>query len=137
MTLNEWQARARAFTRSSQLLLQGGEHSSAYHLCGLAVECALKAKIARGFRANDFPERKFVEKIHTHNLNELLKLAQLTQALDLEEQTSATFRAYWNTVRGWDIESRYKVWTPAEANGMVETATKRGTGVLAWIRQHW
>jgi len=136
MTRKEWQERAKAFARSSQLLLQGGEHSAAYYLSGVAVECALKAKIANAFRANDFPDKTFVGKIHTHNLSELVKLAQLSQALD-SECASPTFRNYWNTVKAWDIESRYKAWMPTEAKEMIEAATKRGTGILPWIGRHW
>jgi hypothetical protein len=121
------------------LLLTGGEHDTAYYLSGVAVECALKAKIASAFNRHDLPDKNFVLQIYNngHKLAELVKLAQLTAVLAAEERASGAFRAYWSTVKAWDVDSRYKSWTPAEATNMVTAVTNRGTGVLAWIRRHW
>lgn len=121
------------------MLLNNGEHDAAYYMSGIAVECALKAKIASAFRANDLPDKNFVNQIYSngHRLGELVKLGQLAAALEAEEQASAAFRAYWNTVKAWDVDSRYKFWTSAEATNMVIAVTRGKTGVLAWIRRHW
>ncbi|MBZ9844703.1 HEPN domain-containing protein [Mesorhizobium sp. CA5] len=139
MIRDDWREKSKVFARSAQLLLRSGEHDTAYYLSGLAVECALKAKIASSFRANDLPEKNFVNQIYGngHKLSELVKLGQLAAALTAEEQASAAFRAYWNTVKAWEVESRYKFWTAAEATNMVTAVTHRRTGVLAWIRRHW
>ncbi|WFP76996.1 HEPN domain-containing protein [Mesorhizobium sp. WSM4906] len=139
MTRDEWRRKSRTFAQSARLLLNGAEYDTAYYLSGVAVECALKAKIASAFRANDLPDKNFVHQIYSngHKLSELVKLGQLATALTAEEQASAAFRAYWNTVKAWDVDSRYKTWTPAEAASMVTAVTNRGTGVLAWIRRHW
>jgi hypothetical protein len=106
---------------------------------GIAVECALKAKIASLFRANDVPEKKFVEDFYRegHNLIKLINLARFENLLAAEEQAHAAFRANWATVRTWTIDSRYKAWSQVEATDMVRAATQRGNGVLSWIRRHW
>ena len=43
----------------------------AYYLAGYAIECALKACIAKATRRYDFPDRKKVDASHTHDLREL------------------------------------------------------------------
>ena len=42
-------------------LLQLGLFDGAYYLAGFPVECALKARIAKGTRQCEFPERNKVE----------------------------------------------------------------------------
>jgi hypothetical protein len=125
--------------RSATTLLDNARYDLAYHAIGIAVECALKAKIATLFRANDVPEKKLVEAFYNqgHDLAKLVGLAQLGALLTAEEQASATFRTNWATVKAWTNESRYKSWSHAEATALVKAATQRGTGVLSWIRRHW
>lgn len=139
MTRKEWQRKSAVFAQSAKALLEVGQHDSAYYLAGLAMECALKAKIATRFRANDIPAKNVVLEIYNngHNLTKLIALANLETALSAEERANAIFRASWNTAKTWTVDSRYVTWSPAEASDMVSAVTKRGTGVLAWIRQHW
>jgi len=61
----------------AKLLAQQGYPSGAYYLTGYAIECALKARIAGQFRANEIPDKGFINRIYTHNLTELLELAGL------------------------------------------------------------
>lgn len=139
MKRKEWQGKALTHSRSAKLLLSSGHYDTAYYLSGLAIECALKAKIAAQFKANDLPDKSLVLQIYNngHRLAELIKLAQLAPALAAQERANVGFRAYWSTVKAWEIDARYKTWSLAEARDMVEASTKRGTGVLAWIKQHW
>jgi len=137
MKRKDWQEKARGYSKSARTLLRERDHSSAYYLSGIAVECALKAKIAKRFRAGEIPNDKLVRKIYTHDLTELVGLAQLDDALAANERADLAFRALWNTVKLWNIDSRYKSWTAAEATEMVEAATKRRSGVLAWIKRYW
>ena len=61
----------------AKLLARSGHPSGAYYLAGYAIECALKAHIAAQFKENQIPNKKFVDKIYTHNLRDLIKLAGL------------------------------------------------------------
>ncbi|MDX8441853.1 hypothetical protein [Mesorhizobium australafricanum] len=139
MTRGEWRRRADAFARSASTLLLNAHHDTAYHLAGIAVECALKAKIATRFKANDIPDNALVSKIYDrgHKLEQLVILAKLDAEILREQSASADFRANWETVKTWDISSRYKAWSQAEASEMVDAVTRLRTGVLAWIKRHW
>ena len=68
--------------RESKALLSAGFAEGAYYLAGYAVECALKACIAKRTREHDFPEKKQVNDSHTHDLGKLLNLAELKDELD-------------------------------------------------------
>lgn len=139
MTRTEWQRKARDFATSARTLLLNGQYDGAYYLAGLAVECALKARIARRFRANAIPDKKLVADIYRegHQIGRLVIHAELTGLLDTEVRRSAEFEANWIIVRAWDIDARYKHWSAVQARDMVESVTKRGTGMLSWIGRHW
>jgi HEPN domain-containing protein len=137
MNRKDWKAQAEEHSKSAKVLLREGQYSSAYYIAGLAVECALKAKICRSIKRGDWPEKTFVNDIHVHDLMKLMRHAQLDQQRDAQEKRSVQFRLYWNTVKDWKVESRYQLWSDAEARDMVEAVTKRGSGVLTWIRKHW
>jgi HEPN domain-containing protein len=65
--------------REAKILLDAGEFDGAYYLAGYAVECALKACILK--RLSDYwpdeSDRKMLEKCYTHDLEHLLKAADL------------------------------------------------------------
>ena len=137
MTRKEWKKQAEAHCAAAKALLEQGQYGVAYHVAGLAIECALKAKIATAFKASTWPTKKFVNDIHTHDLPALVKQAGLDASRLKQEGTSPAFRVYWNTVKGWTVESRYKDWSAAEARDMVEAVSKKSVGVLAWIKRNW
>ncbi|MDQ6433315.1 hypothetical protein RB623_04540 [Mesorhizobium sp. LHD-90] len=139
MTREEWKARSRAFERSAATLLANAHYDMAYHLAGIAVECALKARIAALFRSNDLPDKNLVDDIYRngHNLAALAKLAGLGIDLAAQEAVSIAFRENWATVRAWSINSRYVASTQQEATNMMNAVARRGTGVLPWIRHRW
>jgi HEPN domain-containing protein len=69
--------------KEAKALLAAGFPEGAYYLAGYAVECALKACIARKTQEFDFPEKKRVNDSHTHDLGKLLVLAGLSEDLQL------------------------------------------------------
>ena len=52
----------------------------AYYLAGYAVECGLKACIAKGYGPESWPEKRFVLECHTHDIFALIRLAGLEPA---------------------------------------------------------
>ncbi|MBZ5610157.1 MAG: DNA-binding protein [Acidobacteriia bacterium] len=131
------------FQRLSQLraneatvLAKGGKEQGAYYLAGFAIECALKACIAKKTRKHDFPDNKYAAKVYTHDLSELLKLAELDKPLDRDVKTNLRLAAYWGVVKVWNVDSRYET---ARLNGkdMVAAVTSPTDGVLQWIKQYW
>jgi hypothetical protein len=70
----------------AKVLLGARRWSAAHYLAGYAVECALKACIAKLMKPEEFPDRSFAEKCWTHNLPQLLGLAGLKTDLDTAMQ---------------------------------------------------
>jgi len=136
MNRADLQRLSNARIREAKILFAAGEYSGAYYLAGYAVECALKACFAKGIKRYDFPDRDGAGKIFTHKLRELIKLAKLNNELAQAEDANAQFASGWNTVCQWTEESRYSVWTKADAEGILDAIMRRD-GVLPWIKRHW
>jgi hypothetical protein len=129
---------AQARLVDAQVLLRARRYVGAYYLAGYAVEAALKACIARQFRAATIPDKGSVDKLYVHNLVALVRFANLVDALDAERRRDSLFGAHWQTVQGWSAESRYLLTQPAiEAHNMVDGVADRAHGVLRWLKQHW
>jgi len=123
----------------AKLLAGSGHPSGAYYLAGYAIECALKAHIAALFKENQIPDRKFVDKIHTHNLRDLIKLAGLESQLDRARESDLVFGQKWTVVEGWTEQSRYEIWTNEAASAMIDAVagTPEAEGVLQWLISRW
>ena len=63
----------------------------AYSLAGYAVECALKAVIAGLNNQHDWPEKRFVNDCHTHDILDLVRLARLAGVREAEVATNPAF----------------------------------------------
>ena len=118
-------------------LLASGRPSGAYYLAGYAIECALKAKIAAEFRAETIPSLSLVRDIYTHDLNKLLNLSGLRDALEADMEENANLKECWTTITGWSEQARYETWTVEIAEAMVEAVEADGEGLLPWLRTRW
>jgi HEPN domain-containing protein len=120
-------------------LLAGGRWAGAYYLAGYAVECGLKACIMAHVEASGaiFQDRKFSEKCWTHDLEELLKLANLKPTLDADTAANAALSVNWTAARDWTETSRYEQKTQPEAQAMYDAIANHPDGMLPWIRIRW
>ena len=133
----ELQDLARIRLAEAKALLSAGFSDGAYYLAGYAVECGLKACIAKGVRRYDFPDKKSVDASYTHNLKDLVRVADLELIrLDRARQDSV-FRNNWDLVQRWSEHSRYQRCENGMATALVEAVGNIKYGVLPWIRQHW
>jgi HEPN domain-containing protein len=107
----EFQKLARIRLSDARALINSGNLEGAYHLTGLAVECALKACIAKNTKRNDFPPNlNSTRDIYSHDLSKLLTVAKLQTALDAERRGNAALDNKWAVVlKDWNINSRYAV----------------------------
>jgi HEPN domain-containing protein len=121
----------------ARVLLRARRYAAAYYMCGYAVECALKACIARQTRSSDFPDLNKVRDSWTHNLSALVKVAGLDADRTREESADPIFKRYWATTQGWSESSRYERRTGAEARDLFTAITDGRHGVLRWVRKHW
>lgn len=86
--------------KEASTLMSKKHYDGAYYLCGYAVECALKSCIAKRTKVHDFPDKRIVNDSYTHNLNQLVRVAGLQPALDLEMRRDADFGVNWAIVKG-------------------------------------
>ena len=103
---------------------------------GYAIECALKACIAKESRRYEFPPKiDYIRKVYTHNLEELLRLAGLEKQLEADSKINPELGINWGVVKGWNEETRY---TTSALNGKdLHHAITGSNGVLPWIKLRW
>jgi hypothetical protein len=101
------------------------------HLAGYAVECGLKACIMVHVDASGaiFLDKKFSEKCWTHDLEDLLALANLTATLGADAAANAALAANWFRAKVWSESSRYLQKTQPEAQGMYDAVANNPGGV--------
>lgn len=121
----------------AKALLAAGFWDGAYYLSGYAVECALKACIAKATQRYDFPDKKSVDASYTHNLRDLIKVANLELARLEEARADAHFRNNWDLVQQWSEHSRYRRHASEMAEALLNAVSDRKHGVMRWIKRHW
>jgi HEPN domain-containing protein len=89
----------------AQLLLGNGFPSGAYYLAGYAMECALKAIIARQFLADEIPEIKRVNKVYVHDLSQLMDVAGLKSVLEAEFAIRPALKQRWTIAKEWSEQA--------------------------------
>jgi hypothetical protein len=135
-TRREFQQLARMRLKDARVLMRGGSLEGAYYLTGLAVECAVKACIAKNTRRHDFPPKQnIVRDIYDHDLAKLIRTAGLQTALDSETTKNSSFNNNWDVVKVWNIESRY-VTKGLNARDLYRAVAGKG-GLMQWLRQRW
>jgi hypothetical protein len=123
--------------RESKALIAAGFPEGAYYLAGYAIECALKACIARRTREHDFPE-KGSGKYYSHDLEDLIGFARLKTELEQSLQGDPTMDANWTIIQAWSEESRYTAGrTVQQATDLINAVENQTGGLLPWLRQRW
>ena len=124
--------------KEAGVLLDKACWTGAYYMTGLAVECALKAYLARAVQQHDFPDKNFVNRAYTHKLKELVQIdAVLWEELQKEFSGDEKLASNWNTVLLWNDENRYEMVEELQAKSLYAAATEPGCGVMEWIRGRW
>lgn len=138
MNRKEFQALANLRLREGGVLFRAKEFSGAYYLVGYAVECGLKACVAKSVRKHDFyPNRKTVEKAYSHNLSDLLALANLEQERAITAQSDPAFAANWDLTVRWSEASRYMTWNETDCRELMNAIMKQNHGVMPWLKKRW
>jgi HEPN domain-containing protein len=133
----DFQEIAELRLRESRALLNLGFPEGAYYLAGYAVECALKACIAKRTRVHDFPEKKLVNDSHTHDLSKLLQLAELKVDLETAMQGNPAMKSSWDAIQDGSETSRYDRRNAQEASDLLQAVEDQAGGLLPWIRLRW
>jgi len=109
----------------------------AYYLAGYAVECALKACIAKRTAEHDFPDKDFAAKCFTHKAKDLVPLADLEDERSTAMDGEASLAANWLVVKDWTEKSRYERWTLEQSTALIDAIREPNHGVLRWVKGHW
>jgi len=134
----EFQQLAEVRVREAEALLTAGLRDGAYYLAGYAVECALKACIAKLTKAEDFPPKpEIVRDCYTHDINKLVNLAGLEIARKADAPAGSQRDQNWKTVKDWTEQRRYERITQADAEALYKAITDPTDGVLPWIELRW
>jgi len=138
MNRTDLQSLAELRIKEAEILLQAASYPGAYYLAGYAVECGLKACIAKQTKQHDFPDRELVNRSYTHKLEELLKAAQLKDRLDSYMKSNKQLEAYWACVVDWDEKKRYELGvTQKEVKDLYDAISDPMNGVLQWLKKSW
>lgn len=122
----------------ARALLATGLYNGAYYLAGYALECALKACIAKQIRQHDFPDKPFAEKAWKHDLESLVTTAGLKSDLENRKKADSPFARYWGFVKDWNESKRYEHGiTEQEAKNIFDAITHPQYGVLTWVKLYW
>jgi HEPN domain-containing protein len=133
----ELEALANEKLDDATTLIAGGRWSNGYYLAGYAVELALKACIAKAFKAETIPDKNLVNATYQHNFKSLVGTAGLTADLRNREQVDAGFAANWGVVNSWSPDSRYARSSQQEAEELLRAISDNDDGVFEWIKAFW
>lgn len=124
--------------REGRALLRANHFNGAYYLLGYAIECAIKACIAKQTKRYEFPNKNRIKDCYTHDLETLIKAAGLNILLAKELKANNTFQLNWTVVKDWSEEFRYEhAIANLKAKDLYSAITDKRNGVLQWLKKYW
>src|SRR5271166_6550741 len=136
---------ANLHLRHAEALLSAQLFAGAYYISGYAVECGLKAVVAKLFRYTADFEFPAPEKrgggglnLYSHDLPFLVKVAGLSLDWANELNADGVLKENWNIAKNWTPESRYQSTRSAqEAQDYYSAVADTNHGVLKCIGKFW
>ncbi len=125
-----WEEKAREQLRTAEILATARQWSDAFYHAGFAVECALKCRIMRAQRLNQWPEKG---SFHIHDLTKLAGYAQVTGLLLAEIGALSPIGIAWQVAKDWSISVRYdpRPFPVRRGADMVKAVGEQG--LLEWL----
>jgi HEPN domain-containing protein len=133
---NDFRKLAVIRLEDARILLRHGRFEGCFYLSGYAVECGLKACIAKLTKRHDFPDISLKE-AYTHDLTKLLKIAGLEEPRNREFELDRGFEFNWHVVKEWKAESRYANPDRQQTESLFNAVADSKHGVLRWLKQQW
>jgi len=138
MNRADLQKLAKLRVREAKVLLKNSCYAGAYYLLGYAVECAIKACVAKQTKEFDFPNKSIAKDVFTHDLTKLIGLAGLTFERDKEAKKNAGFDSNWAIVKDWKEDKRYSIdVSKGEALAFHSAVLDKKDGILSWLQKWW
>jgi hypothetical protein len=123
----------------ARALLAAKQWSGAYYLAGYSLECALKSCVLAYIERTGviFEDRKYAEKCWTHDIEELVRQADLKVERDKAAGTNLNLGNNWLIAKDWSELSRYRLFTQLQAEKLFNALTDHTDGVLSWVKTFW
>jgi hypothetical protein len=118
-------------------LFRAKEFSGAYYIVGYAVECALKACIAKQYKRHDFPDKKIVNDSYTHDLKKLAAIAKIDEARLERSNSDDIFQKNWDLITRWSEESRYRTTGKTDCKLLLDAIMEKDHGIMPWLKKYW
>lgn len=137
MNRQQFRDAAKLRVGEARVLLDADRWAGAYYLIGYAVECALKACVAKQVKRYDFPDKKIANEAFTHDLEKLMRVAGLAPEFDRYRKANQALDLNWAVVKDWSEAVRYEVGiTAAQARDLYSACTGKD-GILPWVKRRW
>ena len=103
------------------------------------MECGLKACVLAHIERTGviFLDKKFSEKCWTHDVEVLVKAADLESERGLAIAANPDLGVNWQHAKDWNETARYEQKSEAQARRLFEAVSHAANGVLPWIRTRW
>ena len=82
-------------------------------------------------------DRRFSERCWTHNIQDLVKLANLEADRARDAAANLAFGKNWEVTKDWNESTRYQSTTHHRAKKLYDAITHKKDGVMPWIRARW
>ena len=119
MTQADLRKLAVARLKDAEVLIKHRRYDGARYLCGYVVELALKSRICRTLKLNEYPESRAYQSFKTHSLDTLLHLS------GREVKIKTVHLPEWSIVADWEPSLRYQplgTATASDAKDMRDSA---------------
>ena len=138
MNRADFQQLANIRIAEAQAFLAAGFPAGAYYLAGYAVECAIKACIAKNVQQYDFPDKDRVNQSYSHSLVQFIRAANLEVEFNDANSKNKALDDFWKVVKDWSESKRYDATiTTTKATSLIAAITDPANGVLPWLMQRW
>jgi hypothetical protein len=84
-----------------------------------------------------FQDKKFAERCFTHDIEALVKAANLEITRDVAIAANPDLGVNWQFVKDWKVDIRYQERNEFDARSLYEAITNDANGVLPWIKARW
>ncbi len=139
MNRRDFQRLAEVRRLDALALFRAKRYDAAYYLAGYAVECALKACVAKLTKRYDFPPRD-TKNMYTHALETLTKEARIAKQFEHDRNGDSVLAKNWETVKDWGEERRYQLRGrsgAAAARDFLKAINDSQHGVFRCISKYW
>jgi hypothetical protein len=134
---DDFQQLAEGRLLDAQTLIEARRFTGAFYLAGYAVECALKACIAKQTRQYDFPDRTTTAQSYTHDFAKLIQASKLDGAFRERLSADPAFAVNWALMSDWSVESRYAEVAESASRAFLVAIEDPLHGVMSWLRTLW